>query len=210
MEPNKEIRLKKGHALPIMEHFYSVQGEGSHTGKASYFIRIGGCDVGCHWCDVKESWNPDIHPVTEVDEVIKAALEWPSRTVILTGGEPLIYNLDVLCGKLHENGFSIHLETSGAYPLSGEVDWICLSPKKTAPPLTEVLENADELKVIVHNNDDLKWAESFVDRVNQTTKLYLQPEWGKQASMMPVIIDHVKANVKWSISLQSHKYMRIP
>ena len=210
MEPSKEIRLKKGHALPIMEHFYSVQGEGTHTGKASYFIRIGGCDVGCHWCDVKESWNPDIHPITEVDEGISAALEWPSRTVILTGGEPLIYNLDVLCSKLHENGFTIHLETSGAYPLSGEVDWICLSPKKTAPPLTEVLENANELKVIVHNNDDLKWAESFVDRVSKTTKLYLQPEWGKQAGMMPVIIDHVKTNVKWSISLQSHKYMRIP
>lgn len=210
MEPSEEVRLREGHALPIMEHFYSVQGEGAHTGTASYFIRIGGCDVGCHWCDVKESWNPDVHPIMEVDEVIAATLEWPSKTVILTGGEPLIYNLEVLCSKLHEHGFTIHVETSGAYPLVGSADWICLSPKKTAPPLNEVLQMADELKVIVYNNDDLKWAESFVDKVPECTKLYLQPEWGKQEAMMPVIIEHVKSNVKWNISLQTHKYMRIP
>lgn len=210
MEPSEEVRLKEGQALPIMEHFYSIQGEGAHTGKPSYFIRIGGCDVGCHWCDVKESWNPDLHPIMEVEEVIQAALIWPARTVIITGGEPLIYNLDVLCEKLHSNGFTVHLETSGAYPMSGKIDWVCLSPKKTAPPLNDVLTVVDELKVIVHNNDDLKWAESFVKMVPADAKLYLQPEWGKQERMMPVIIDYVKNNVNWNVSLQSHKFMRIP
>ena len=202
--------METGTELPIMEDFYSIQGEGAHTGVASYFIRIGGCDVGCHWCDVKESWNAEIHPLIGIKEVVDRAISQVARTVILTGGEPLKYELGPLTDVLKMNGFSVHLETSGAYGLSGSFQWVCLSPKKTAPPLPEMYKVANELKVIIHNRKDLEWAISQAEQVGPDCLLYLQPEWGRRNEVMPMIIDHVKEDPNWRISLQSHKYMRIP
>ena len=193
-----------------MEDFYTIQGEGNFTGSAAYFIRIGGCDVGCHWCDVKESWDADIHPVTDIDEVVTRALNQPARTVVLTGGEPSIYQLKPLTQALKANGFKVHLETSGSYELKGDFDWVCLSPKKTVPPLSDNYALANEMKVIVHNKHDLKWAEEQRRSLNPSCHLYLQPEWGKRDVVMPMIIDFVMSNTDWKISLQSHKYMRIP
>jgi len=199
-----------GSLLPLMEEFYTIQGEGYHTGKAAYFIRLGGCDVGCHWCDVKESWNADLHPLTPVDTIVQHAKIHPAKTVVVTGGEPLIYNLDTLTGKLQSEGIKTFMETSGAYPLSGHWDWICLSPKKFKAPRKDVLEAAGELKVIVFNKSDFAWAEEHATMVNDTCKLYLQPEWSKAAEMTPLIIEYVKNNPKWEISLQTHKYLNIP
>ncbi len=209
-EPQQNKALEMGLSLPLMEQFYTIQGEGCHTGKAAYFIRIGGCDVGCHWCDVKESWDASIHPLTPVSEILAAAGEQPSDTVVITGGEPLMYNLRPLTDGLHAMELSVHIETSGAYPLSGSIDWICLSPKKNMPPLEAFYALAHELKVIVHNRHDLQWAEQHVAKVHDGCKLYLQPEWSKAKEMMPVIVDHVMSNPRWSMSLQSHKYMGIP
>ena len=199
-----------GTFLPLMEEFYTIQGEGYHTGKAAYFIRLGGCDVGCHWCDVKESWDAELHPLTSADDIVANALQHPAKTVVITGGEPLLYNLTYLTQKLKEAGIKIFLETSGAYPLTGYWDWICLSPKKFKGPREDVLSAAGELKVIVFNNSDFKWAEEHAKFVNSNCKLYLQPEWSKAPEITPLIIDYVKVNPKWEISLQTHKYLNIP
>ncbi len=196
--------------LPIMEEFYTIQGEGFHTGKAAYFIRIGGCDVGCHWCDVKESWNPDLHPLKNVKEVVANAITFPAKAAVITGGEPTIYNLSYLADELKANKIKTYLETSGAYPLNGNFDWVCLSPKKTAPPVTEIYTLAHELKIIVHNKDDFKWAETHAAKVNANCHLFLQPEWSRREEMTPLITDYVMQNPKWMISLQTHKYLGIP
>ncbi len=199
-----------GTFLPLMEEFYTIQGEGYHTGKAAYFIRLGGCDVGCHWCDVKESWDAALHPLTAAEVIVENAKKHPAKTVVITGGEPLLYNLTYLTQKLKEAGIQIFLETSGAYPLTGYWDWICLSPKKFKGPREDVLSAAGELKVIVFNKSDFQWAEEHAKFVNANCKLYLQPEWSKAAEMTPLIIDYVKDNPKWEISLQTHKYLNIP
>ncbi len=199
-----------GTLLPLMEEFYTIQGEGYHTGTAAYFIRLGGCDVGCHWCDVKESWDASIHPLTTADSIIENAKKYPAKTVVITGGEPLIYNLDYLTKGLHEAGIKTFIETSGAYPLSGEWDWICLSPKKFKAPRKDVLEAAGELKVIVFNKSDFAWGEEYAQLVGPNCRLYLQPEWSKSKEMTPAIIDYVKENPKWDISLQTHKFLNIP
>lgn len=202
--------LDEGLSLPLMEQFYTIQGEGYHTGRPAYFIRIGGCDVGCHWCDVKESWDASVHPLTPVDAIVSAATDQPSGTVVITGGEPLTYNLGPLTERLRAAGLAVHLETSGAHPLSGKFDWICLSPKKTMPPKDEFYPMADELKVIVHNRHDFEWAEQHAARVKEGCRLYLQPEWSKAQTMTQTIVDYVMAHPRWNISLQSHKYMGIP
>jgi len=202
--------LINGLKLPIMEEFYSIQGEGFNTGKSAYFIRVGGCDVGCHWCDVKESWNPNLHPLTDVNKIINNVKKYPAQSIVITGGEPLIYNLDYLTKELANNKVEVFLETSGAHPLSGTWHWICLSPKKNLPTLPEVYNRADELKVIIYNKDDIKWAESHAQKVSNKCKLYLQPEWSNKDKVTPMIIDYVMENPKWNISLQTHKYMQIP
>ena len=202
--------LDRGLLLPVMEMFYSIQGEGYNTGKAAFFIRIGGCDVGCHWCDVKEAWDASVHPLTTVDEIISQVLQYPAHAVVITGGEPLMYNLDVLCLKLKENQIRIFLETSGTYPLSGSFDWICLSPKSQQNPRKDMLQLADELKVIVYDEDDFKWAEQNVSLVKEKCLLFLQPEWSRYQKILPSIVDYILNNPRWMFSLQSHKFMNIP
>lgn len=199
-----------GTYLPLMEDFYTIQGEGYNSGKAAYFIRLGGCDVGCHWCDVKESWDAELHPLTATDLIVQNALRYPSKNVVVTGGEPLIYNLDYLTTELHKNGIKTFIETSGAYPLSGNWDWICLSPKKFKAPMPDVAAFAHELKVIVFNKSDFAWAEEHAKRVSPECKLFLQPEWSRSKEMMPQIVDYVMNNPQWEMSLQTHKYMNIP
>lgn len=193
-----------------MEEFYSLQGEGFHTGKAAYFVRVGGCDVGCHWCDIKESWDASVVAPVNVDETIKNALRYKARSVVITGGEPLMYNLEYITWQFRENGFRIFLETSGSHELSGAFDWICLSPKRNNPPLDELYPAADELKVIVEKEEDFLWAEEHARKVKKDCFLFLQPEWSRSKQMMPVIVDYIQNNPQWQISLQSHKYMRIP
>ena len=210
MNLNQKDKLKKGHILPLMESFLSIQGEGYFAGKSSYFLRIGGCDVGCHWCDVKESWDPKIHPLTEVDKIIKEVEKNSVDIVVITGGEPLMWNLDYLCHMLKELNYKIHLETSGAYNLSGKFDWICLSPKKTLKPIKEVQDLANELKVIISNKNDFKWAQIQSKKVKKSCKLFLQPEWSKKQEILPEIVNFVSNNIQWSISLQTHKYMNLP
>ncbi len=202
--------LEKGLSLPLMEDFYTIQGEGFHTGKPAYFTRIGGCDVGCSWCDVKESWNASLWPLTKTDEIVKRVLGNPARSVVITGGEPLMYNLDYYCSELKKNGIKTFLETSGSHPLSGEWDWICLSPKKFSPPLAEIYNKADEYKVIIQSKGDFEWAEKNLHRLKEDCKLFIQPEWSKRETIMPDIVDYVMKNPKWQVSLQSHKYMGIP
>ena len=202
-------QVKKGVMLPLMEEFYTIQGEGYHTGKAAYFVRIGGCDVGCHWCDVKESWNAKIHPPTHVDMIVKNAKKM-SSTVVITGGEPLMWSMNYLTKKLKEQGIKTHIETSGAYAFSGTWDWFCLSPKKTKLPLEEMYHKADELKIIIHNKSDFKFAEEHAARVDRNCRLFLQPEWSKRDKMIPKIVDYVMEHPKWNISLQTHKYLNIP
>jgi len=202
--------LENGLALPLMEDFYTIQGEGFHTGKPAYFTRIGGCDVGCSWCDVKESWNASLWPLTKTDEIVKRIQDNASKSVVVTGGEPLMYNLDYYCSELKENGIRTFLETSGSHPLSGRWDWICLSPKKFSPPLEEIYNKADEYKVIIQSKGDFDWAEKNIHRLRNDCKLFLQPEWSKRNSIMQDIVDYVMRNPKWQISLQSHKYMGIP
>jgi organic radical activating enzyme len=204
-----KIKLDKGEMLPLMEEFYTIQGEGFHTGKAAYFIRIGGCDVGCHWCDVKESWNAELHPATETLSIVKNAKKY-ANTVVITGGEPLMWHLDFLTNELQKNKIKTHIETSGAYPLSGKWNWICLSPKKTKLPLQDIYKVADELKIIINNMHDFKFAEEQANKVKDTCELFLQPEWSKRGKMTPKIIDYVMKNPKWKISLQTHKYLNIP
>ena len=196
--------------LPIMEAFYTIQGEGNFQGKAAYFIRLGGCDVGCTGCDVKESWDAQLHPKQTVEHIVSEADNYPGRLAVITGGEPLMYNMDALTDALQQKGIATNVETSGAYPLTGSWDWICLSPKKFKAPLPEVYEKANELKVIVYNKSDFKWAEQERAKVGPQCKLYLQPEWSKSDKMLPDIIEYVKNNPAWEISLQTHKFMEIP
>jgi 7-carboxy-7-deazaguanine synthase len=201
---------QKGIMLPLMEEFYTIQGEGYNTGKPAYFIRLGGCDVGCHWCDVKESWDAGLHALTHADLIVEHAKKHPAKAVVVTGGEPSMYSLDYLTSQFKNNDIATFIETSGAYPLSGVWDWICLSPKKTMPPLPEVFNRAHELKVIVYNQNDFIWAEQNAAKVSEHCKLYLQPEWSRSSKMLPEIISYVMQNPKWNISLQTHKYMNIP
>jgi 7-carboxy-7-deazaguanine synthase len=218
--------------LPVMESFYTLQGEGYHQGKAAYFIRLGGCDVGCVWCDVKDSWDADKHPKFSVEEIVEKTLQAtscklqesnykPQTTnnakhpadkpiIVVTGGEPLMYNLDSLTHALHEAGFKTNIETSGAHPLSGEWDWICLSPKKFKKPLEEICPKANELKVVIFNKHDFAWAEEYATKVSPQCKLYLQPEWDKAAEVTPMIIEYIKAHPQWELSLQIHKYINVP
>lgn len=196
--------------LPIMEAFYTLQGEGFHAGRAAYFIRLGGCDVGCVWCDVKESWDASLHPQLSIDEIVEEAKKYTGRLAVITGGEPLMYNLDELTNALEIAGFQTNIETSGAYEMSGKWDWICFSPKKFKEPHESIFHVANELKVIVYNKSDFKFAEKYAKLVNKDCVLLLQPEWGKQDKMLPEIIDYVKANPRWKVSLQTHKFMNIP
>jgi organic radical activating enzyme len=196
--------------LPVMEHFYTIQGEGYHQGKAAYFVRLGGCDVGCTWCDVKESWLAEKHPLWTVEEIVAQVIKSGARMCVITGGEPLMYNLADLTRALHSNHIQTNVETSGAYPLSGEWDWICVSPKKFKHPLKECLKECDELKAVIFHRNDIRWAEENAAKVSEGCKLFLQPEWSKEKEMLPVIIDYVKQNQQWEISLQVHKYMDIP
>ena len=193
-----------------MEAFYTIQGEGFHQGKAAYFIRLGGCDVGCVWCDVKDSWDAGAHPLKTIDDIIAQANIYSGRLAVITGGEPLMHNLDDLTNELHQAGFITNIETSGSSPLSGEWDWICLSPKKFKAPLPEILLKADELKVVIFNTHDFKWAEKHAAMVSDECKLYLQPEWTKSAAITPIIIDYIKDNPQWELSLQIHKYINVP
>ena len=210
LDPHRQNLLAEGRLLPVMEMFYSLQGEGYHTGKAASFVRIGGCDVGCHWCDVKESWDASVHPLTSVEKIVETVCLFPAKAVVITGGEPLLYNLAQLCSMLKDKGISIFIETSGVYPISGQFDWICLSPKAYHPPLNEMLLLANELKVIIHDESDFAWAEENAVLVKSKCLLYLQPEWSQHKIMLPFIVDYVQKNPKWIVSLQSHKYMNIP
>jgi 7-carboxy-7-deazaguanine synthase len=210
LSPEDDLLVKQGKKLPVMEEFYTIQGEGYNTGKPAYFIRVGGCDVGCHWCDVKESWDANLHPLTNTELVVKHVTEHKANAVVVTGGEPLIYNLLVLTEELKSKSIQTFIETSGAYPLSGVWDWICLSPKKNAPPLEENYTAASELKMIIYNKHDFKWAEELAAKVSPLCHLYLQPEWSKSENLLPEIIEYVKQHPKWRISLQTHKFMRIP
>ena len=207
MENRIEVKSKK---LPIMEAFYTIQGEGFHTGKAAFFIRIAGCDVGCHWCDVKESWPLEGHPEYRVEELVEMALSYPSRLVIITGGEPFLHDMMDLTDGLRNVGFQVHVETAGVYPLSGTWDWICLSPKKFVPARDEYFDHAHEIKVIIYNKSDIEWLKTFSSKINSSSRCYLQPEWSKKDKMMSEIVEFVKDNPSWEISLQTHKYLQIP
>lgn len=225
------ITENKTQSLPVMESFYTLQGEGYHQGRAAYFIRLGGCDVGCVWCDVKESWDESKHPRFTIDKIVEKALQetsnqlavgsWQNTVtgqqsttnlplIVITGGEPLMHNLDALTKALHDAGFRTNIETSGAHPLSGDWDWICLSPKKFKKPLEEICPEANELKVVIFNQHDFSWAEEYAAKVSSNCKLYLQPEWDKAVEMTPLIIEYIKAHPKWELSLQIHKYINVP
>ena len=208
---SKEIQIgvEKGLMLPLMEEFYTIQGEGYHTGTAAYFVRIGGCDVGCHWCDVKESWNAALHPPTSIDTIVANASKY-AKTIVVTGGEPLTWDMTALTNALRAENLKVHIETSGAYEMSGIWDWICLSPKKNKLPTKTVYDKAHELKVIIHNKHDFVFAEEQALLVNNDAILFLQPEWSKKDEMTSLIVDYVMANPKWRISLQTHKYLNIP
>jgi organic radical activating enzyme len=210
LTPEQSALLNSGRALPLMEEFYTIQGEGHHSGKPAYFIRLGGCDVGCHWCDVKESWDVNAHPLTAADDIVAHTLQFPARAIVVTGGEPSAFQLDYLTRKMKEHGVQTFIETSGAYTLTGDWDWVCLSPKKTSPPKEENFLRADELKVIVYNKDDFRWAEENAAKVDPECLLFLQPEWSKSAEMLPQIIDYVMQHPRWNVSLQTHKFMNIP
>ena len=204
-----QLAVEKGEMLPLMEEFYTIQGEGFHTGTAAYFIRIGGCDVGCHWCDVKESWNAELHPPTATTIIVANAKKY-ADTVVVTGGEPLTWDMTLLTQKLKENNLKVHIETSGAYPVTGTWDWFCLSPKKNKLPIADAYESADELKVIVYNKSDFIFAEEQAAKVQSNVILFLQPEWSRKEEMTPLIVDYVMKNPKWRVSLQTHKYLNIP
>ncbi|MGN6615887.1 MAG: 7-carboxy-7-deazaguanine synthase QueE [Ilyomonas sp.] len=197
-------------SLPVMEAFYTIQGEGFHQGKAAYFIRLGGCDVGCVWCDVKESWDENAHPLIPVEKIVTDAAKSPGRLAVITGGEPLMHDLTQLTSQLHSAGFKTNIETSGSHPITGTWDWICLSPKKFKAPLPEVVPYAHELKVIIYNKHDFKWAEKYAKDVSAQCKLYLQPEWSKASEVTPLIVNYIKANPQWELSLQIHKYINVP
>ena len=209
MQSELKKAVDAGLALPLMEAFYTIQGEGYHKGSAAFFIRIGGCDVGCHWCDVKESWDANLHPPTYIEEIVTQAKSY-ADTVVVTGGEPLMWNMNPLTEALQAAGMKTHIETSGAYPLSGKWDWICLSPKKRMLPMPEIYIAADELKVIVYNKDDLQFAKKQALGVDESCKLYLQPEWSRRDKTIPLIVTYVLENPQWMASLQTHKYLKIP
>ncbi len=196
--------------LPVMEHFYTIQGEGFHQGRAAYFIRLGGCDVGCVWCDVKDSWDATKHPLVAIETLVKEVKHTPAKLVVITGGEPLMHNLDALTKALQLEGLETNIETSGSSPISGSWDWICLSPKKFKAPLIAVVPHAHELKIVVFNKSDFAWAEEYAAQVSPACKLYLQPEWSKATEITPLIVDYIKANPKWELSLQLHKYINVP
>lgn len=204
----------EGGALPVMEHFYTLQGEGFHQGRAAYFVRLGGCDVGCVWCDVKESWDAAAHPKMSVDEIVQTVINNTTADkkplVVITGGEPLMHDLTQLTAALQGAGFETNIETSGSSPLSGSWNWICLSPKKFKAPLADVVPHANELKVVVFNKSDFDWAEKYAALVSSDCKLYLQPEWDKASSVTPMIIEYIKQHPKWELSLQIHKYINVP
>ena len=204
------LQVKELVMLPVMEAFYTIQGEGFHQGRAAYFIRLGGCNVGCFWCDVKESWDADKHPKVAVNNIVQQAASLPGRLAVITGGEPLMHNLNALTAELHAEGFETNIETSGSYPLSGKWDWICVSPKKFREPLQEVLNQAHEIKVIIYNKNDFAWAEKHAAMVSSNCKLYLQPEWDRSAILTTLIIDYIKEHPQWELSLQIHKYINVP
>jgi organic radical activating enzyme len=209
INPDLEL-LEGGRKLPLVEDFYTIQGEGYHSGKPAYFIRLGGCDVGCRWCDAKYTWNPKVFPPTEVDVIVERAASCSAQAIVITGGEPLLYPLGMLTRELHSRGLEIFLETSGTQPLSGEFDWVCLSPKRQLPPLDEAFRRADELKVIIQTEDDIKWAEECQTKVGRKCRLYLQPEWSVYEQIIGEIVEWVKLNPVWNISIQTHKFMHIP
>ena len=196
--------------LPLMEDFYTIQGEGFYQGHAAYFIRLGGCNVGCVWCDVKESWDATAHPLCHIADILQRAISSGTKIAVVTGGEPAMYNLSLLTKELKSFGMRTHIETSGVYPLSGTWDWVCFSPKKFKEPDASILSKADELKIVIYNKSDFSWAEEFAERVDSSCKLFLQPEWSREKEMLPLIIEYVKANPRWQVSLQIHKYMNIP
>ncbi len=202
--------MDEGHKLPLMEQFFSIQGEGFHTGRAAYFIRLGGCDIGCDWCDTKLSWDPALHPLTDTVKIMDKAVASGSKDLVITGGEPLMYNLTYLTSLLKEKGFTIYLETSGAHPMQGHFDWVCLSPKSNKPPLPEALQRADELKVIIREAADFVWAEENARKVRPECRLFVQPEWSRYKKIIPEIVEWIKKNPAWRISLQVHKFMHIP
>ena len=204
----QELLIKQGKMLPVMEHFYTIQGEGFHAGRAAYFIRLAGCDVGCHWCDVKESWDASLHPVLDMEELAQTAAKH-CKTIIITGGEPLMWNLEFLTKKLKELGCTIHIETSGSHPLSGHLDWITLSPKTVKQPLPEVYKKANELKMVIFNNHDFKFAEEQAAKVSENCLLYLQSEWSKREANYPKITSYILEHSQWRSSVQTHKYLDI-
>ena len=212
-ESNTSVTMKatiSAVSLPVMEDFYTIQGEGFYQGHAAYFIRLGGCDVGCVWCDVKESWDASAHPMVEVQEICNRAKGSGSEIAVITGGEPAMHDLTQLTHDLKRAGLRTHIETSGVYPITGTWDWVCFSPKKFKVPHDSIYEHADELKIIVYNKSDLVWAEEFATKVKSTCHLFLQPEWSREKEMLPTIIDHIKGDTRWHLSLQIHKYMNIP
>ena len=196
--------------LPVMEHFYTLQGEGVHTGRAAYFVRLGGCDVGCVWCDVKDSWDASKHSLYSIEEIVSMIKKTPAQIVVITGGEPLLHDLTFFTKALRSAGLKVHIETSGSSPLSGDLDWITLSPKKFKAPLPEVWPQAHELKIVVFNKTDFAWAEEWAAKVSPTCKLFLQPEWSKAESITPLMVDYIKAHPQWQLSLQTHKYINVP
>ena len=206
----KSFGSSEGKTLPLIEEFFSIQGEGYHTGEAAWFIRLGGCNVGCSWCDTPLSWDPDLYPMVDTDSIVRNAVDSGTDSVVITGGEPLMWNLDYLCCQLKRNKIRTFIETSGVCQLSGKWDWICLSPKKNVPPGDKICRIADELKVIIEEQDDFEWAEKYRILVRKKCRLYLQPEWSRFETIIPEIINFVRKNQVWRISLQTHKYMHIP
>lgn len=204
------INKDEGKVLPIIEDFYTLQGEGFHMGEAAFFIRIAGCDIACDWCDTKFSWNNQPEFLVSTDSIIQKALTFPAKAVVVTGGEPLQHNLDYLCRELIKNDIKTYLETSGAFTLTGKWHWICLSPKKLYPPLDNIYTKADELKVIIQTKDDFIWAEKNAALVGVNCKLFLQPEWSRFHAIINDVVEYIKINPKWKISLQAHKFMQIP
>ena len=202
--------LDGGRRLPLVEDFYTIQGEGHHAGKPAYFIRLGGCDVGCRWCDAKFTWNAKLYPPTPIEGIVERAASLPAQAIVITGGEPTLYPLEPLTTALKAKGLEIFIETSGTNPLSGEIDWVCLSPKRQQPPLPEMLSRADELKVIIETEADIAWAEENARNVSATCRLYLQPEWSRYQQIIPVLVEYAKAHPQWNISIQNHKFMHIP
>ncbi len=206
----EQEKIESGLYLPMIEDFYTLQGEGFHTGKAAYFVRLGGCDIECDWCDTRISWDASTKDLTSIEDIVSKVAAAPAKAIVVTGGEPLLYNLSPLCDALNEESVETYLETSGAHDLTGEWDWICLSPKRNHPPLNDIFILANELKVIIANKDDFKWAEENAAKVDKTCHLFLQPEWSNFEEIMPVIVEYVLHNPKWQVSLQAHKFMRIP